>query len=479
MPNLSITARLFLLLMVFGLIFYGTLVNVFLHIQKMMNISEEIGSINTKISTQSKVLVEKLQEMDIFVKRFSHTKSSLDHDQFAVAQLAFNSSLQSINRLAVRGYTLPPVLTLFTEEYSSFTEGSGQQELAIGSDIPWINDTTLHRWLGMLNQLRDINQANIENSLMQIHNLTRKATRNGLFGLVLSIFISSLGIWYITRSMLIPLRQMSRDLRAIPHGGQPPEITVGAAHEFQDLAIAFNEMHTELREQESLRADFIAALSHEIRTPLSSIQESVNMLLEKLLGEINPKQEKFLRIAAQELARINGLLNQLMDVSSLVAPRQEPKIARMIDPRQVVLNCIAALSATAAQKSITIRERCQPNCGVIQGRAEELQQVLVNILGNAIKFSPAGGEIIVWLEKDSQRDHMVFHISDQGPGIPENEHGLIFKKYYRSQLVRKHMNGVGLGLYISTRIMHDMGGDIGVANNPDGGCTFSVSIPSA
>jgi len=477
---LTIRSRLFVLLFVFVLIFYGTLVNVFVHIQKMMVISEEIVNINNQISIESKILLERLLEMDEIARKHTLVKGILYREQFASSQLAFNASLQSINHLVARGYTPPAVFSLFLKEYNNFALRAEKDEEHNTDNIIWVDKGTISNWLSMLDQFRDINQTTIDDSLIQIHNLTLKATRNGLFGLVLSICVSFFGVWYIAGCIVTPLRQLTKGLRNLPLGGHPTKISVSASHEFKDLANAYSEMHTELAEQESLRADFIAALSHEIRTPLSSIQESVNMLTEELLGDINEKQRKFLTIAANELTRITGLLNQLMDVSMLTAPKYKQKIARLIDPRHMVLNCIASLNGVAAQKSIIVSEECQPNCGVIQGRPEEFQQVLVNLLGNAIKFSPTGSTITIKVDKDEKQEQVVFKISDQGPGIPDNEHSLIFKKYYRSTSVRKHMNGVGLGLYISSRIIHDMGGSIEVANNnPGSGCTFTITVPSA
>lgn len=479
LTQLTITSRLFLLLLVFVLTFYGTLVNVFVHIQHMMNISEEIVNINNKISTQSKVLIEQLLEMDDLARKHNLVPSVLYREQFASSHDAFNSGLHSIDHLSARGYIAPPAFAQLFQEYTHFSLKAQKDGGDDSNIINWVDKSTLNNWLSMLDQFRDVNQTDIENRLVLIHDLTLKATRNGLLGLVLSICISLIGVWYIAGSIITPLKQLTRGLRDLPHGGQIARITINAPHEFQDLANAYNEMHDELLEQESLRADFIAALSHEIRTPLSSIQESVNMLTEEVFGEINEKQRKFLTISSHELARITGLLNQLMDVSMLTSPHYEQKIARLIDPRRMVLNCISALDAFAAQSGVGIVEKCQPNCGVIQGRPEEFQQVLMNIIGNAVKFSPFGSEVTVRVVKDEKKEKVVFQISDQGPGIPASEHSLIFKKYYRTTSARQHMNGVGLGLYISSRIIHGMGGDIEVENNPGAGCTFSVIVPSA
>lgn len=479
LPHIAITSKLCLLLLVFVLIFYGTLVHVFMHIQKMMNISEEIVSINNVVASHSKILIEKLLEMDANAKKFSLLKKDVYREYFESSQKLFDTSLTSVNHLSARGYTAPAVYSLFLDEYTAHVNGTGKEQQTESAGIAWIDETTLNSWVALLVQFRDANQAAIETSLMRIHDLTRQATRNGLLGFGLSVLVSFFGVWFISRSILSPLKHLTRSLRSFSRKGYSAEIKVTAAHEFQDLANAYNEMHAELQEQENLRADFIASLSHELRTPLSSIQESVNMLKEEVLGGVNDKQRKFLSIASAELSRITDLLNHLMDVSMLESQKLAEKAPRIIEPRQCVLSCITSLSSAAAHKNILITEHCEHDCGVIQGQPEEFQQILINIIGNAIKFSPVGGEIRIYVLKAEKSGYVLFNVTDQGPGIPENEQSLIFKKFYRSTSVRKHMNGVGLGLYISRKIVQAMGGTIQVTNNPGAGCTFSVCVPSA
>lgn len=476
-PRITITLKLSLLLLVFVLIFYGTIVHVFLHIQRMMSISEEIVSINNVVANQSKILIENLLEMDANAKKFTLLKNDVYREYFETSQSNFDTSLLTINHLSARGYTAPAVFSLFLDEYTGHVDLMSEERVTNPDTIAWVDEATMTNWLALLVQLRDLNQDQTEQSLMLIHDITLQATRNGLLGFGLSVIAAFVGIWFVSKSILIPLKQLTLGLRTLPQGGYTDEIKITATDEFQDLAAAYNEMSAELREQEHLRADFIASLSHEIRTPLSSIQESVNMLAEEVLGEVNERQHKFLTIASSELSRITELLNHLMHVSMLESQNTE-KRAYILDPRQLVLDCVTGLSPSADKKKIVITEDFRPNHGDILGQPEEIKQVLINLIGNAIKFSPVGSEIRISVLKAANSGYVLFEIADQGPGIPENEKSLIFHKYYRSKVVRKHMDGVGLGLYISKRIIHAMGGAIQVTNNPSGGCTFSVMLPS-
>lgn len=200
----SITSKLFLLLFVFVLIFYGTLVHIFFHIQKMMNLSEEIVSINNVVADQSKILIENLLEMDANVKKFTLLQNDIYREYFDTAQKLFDSSLINIDHLTARGYTAPAVFSLFLDEYNSHLDTVGKTEWENPENIMWVDETKLNTWLALLVQFRDLNQNDIEESLMHIHDMTLNSMRNGLIGFGFSIIASFFGVWFISRSIITP-----------------------------------------------------------------------------------------------------------------------------------------------------------------------------------------------------------------------------------------------------------------------------------
>lgn len=479
LTRLTITTKLSLLLLFFVLIFYGTIVHVFLHIQKMMSISEEIVSINNVVASQSKVLIENLLEMDSNAKKFAVLKKEVYRDYFESAQSNFNKSIATIEHLSSRGYTAPAAYSLFLDEFTAHINLMSEELTESPHAISWVDEPTLNTWLALLVQLRDLNQAQTEESLMLIHQRSLQSTQNGLLGFGFSVLAAIFGVWFVSKSILIPLKELTHGLRTLSQGDYTKKIHVTSKDEFHDLAIAYNEMNSELCEQENLRSDFIATLSHEIRTPLSSIQESVNMLTEEVLGTINEKQHKFLTLAGGELARITKLLNHLMHVSMLESSTKGAIATEKINPIHLILDCTESLSTAAEKKNISIKQHFQEHIRPVSGRREELQQIIINILGNALKFSPVGSEVLISVLKSEKSGYVSIEISDLGPGISDDETSLIFNKYYRSKSVRKHMDGVGLGLYISKRLAKTVGGTIQVKNNPDQGCTFTIMIPEA
>jgi signal transduction histidine kinase len=228
-----------------------------------------------------------------------------------------------------------------------------------------------------------------------------------------------------------------------------------------------------------MRSDFISMLSHEIRTPLTSIRESVNLIIEEVMGPVNERQQRFLSIASDEIARISELLNHLMQISRLEAGlvKIDPK---PLDPHAFVIGSIHRMTPAAEAKGISLEAEVPSGIPQVLGDADHLQQVLLNLVGNAIKFSPKGGSVNVRVEAfgDGDEECVSFSVSDRGPGIPEDEQGLIFCKYYRATGIRQEVDGVGLGLSISKQIVEAHGGTIWVKSQVGRGSTFGFTLPA-
>ena len=473
-PRLTITAKLGISLIIFVLIFYGTIVYVFMHIQQMMRISEEIVNINNVIATQSKNLIENLLAMDGNAQKYNLLSNEVYRASFDAAKENFDTSLQTINLISARGYRLPQSYNQFFDEYTT----SYQTLIQEGADISWVAEETVTRWLELLVDLRDNNQKQIEESMKMIHQLTYKSTRDGLIGFGITVIVASVGIFFMANSFIIPVKQLTQGLRNLTRGDFDGEIKINSTDEFADLAVAFNDMNRELKEEENLREDFIATLSHEIKTPLSSIKESVNMIDEELLGPLNEKQHKFLSIAGDEVTRINEMLNQLLHVSKIEASTSEITLAP-VAIEEILLDCTAILQSMASLKNITFAYDLPSPCPLVMGSVDHIKQILINLINNGIKFSPSNSQIEI-LIKDSMRPGFIqILIKDEGPGIAEKEQTLIFHKYYRSKSIRKHMDGVGLGLYISNRIAVQMNGSIKAENRTSKGAVFTLTLPKA
>ncbi len=473
-PRLTITAKLAISLIIFVLIFYGTIVYVFMHIQQMMRISEEIVNINNVIATQSKNLIENLLEMDGNAQKYNLLSNDVYRESFDAAKEDFDTSLQTINHISARGYQLPESYSHFYNEYST----SYQTLIQEGADISWVAEETVTRWLKLLVDLRDNNQDQIDASMKMIHQLTYKSTRDGLIGFGVTVIVASIGIFFMANSFIIPVKQLTLGLQNLTRGDFGGEIKISSTDEFADLAVAFNDMNRELKEEENLREDFIATLNHEIKTPLSSIKESVNMIDEELLGPLNEKQHKFLSIAGDEVTRINEMLDQLLHVSKIEARTSEITISP-VSIKDILLDCTTILQSMASLKNVTFTYDLPSPCPLVMGSTDHIKQILINLINNGVKFSPSNGKIEISIKDSRRPGFLQILVKDGGPGIADKELTLIFHKYYRSKSIRKHMDGVGLGLYISNKIAVGMNGSIKAQNRTGKGAVFTLTLPKA
>lgn len=460
-------------------IFYGTIVVLFIHIQQIMQTSGGVVSRNFKISSASKKMIESLLWMAENESKYSILQKEEYKSYFTEAQREFAWNLSDILRMESAGNREASPWKDIHRDYVVQLPGGleGPEEEEASSSF-WIPEPVINDWIRRISKARSDNEQEIESEMRALNRRGQMAERWGFVGLGFSVLLALAGIIFLTRSMNRPLRELRRGIRSISQEGLSEPIRVQSKDEFGELAAAFNDMAVRLKEEERMRSDFISMLSHEIRTPLTSIRESVNLIVEEVMGPINDRQRRFLEIASKEIERITDLLNHLLQVSRLEAGVLKVR-PRPLDPSTLVLGSIYRVTPAAEAKGIHVRAEL-PREGVeIVGDPDNLQQVLLNLLGNAIKFSPPGSEVVVRVvaEGAGNADGLVFSVCDRGPGIPEDEQSMVFHKYYRASGVRDEVDGVGLGLSISKHIVEAHGGTVWVKSETGQGSIFGFTLP--
>ncbi|MBF0413635.1 MAG: HAMP domain-containing histidine kinase [Desulfamplus sp.] len=467
----------------------------------MSGMSGQIVSINNEIASLSKVMLDSLISMDVNDKKYRLLKKDIYLTYFETARNDYLSALDKIAGLASLEYKLPEPWYKIQNKYEQYliphiqpsstkpaSNTKPPADNAISSDSnnnssdntsPWIFEPVLEDWMKSISNAKQENEREIEQSLIHINDRSRESVKKGMIGFGISIVAGIIGVWFISQSMLKPLNKLKNGLKGIALDNYDHVIEIKSNDEFGELASVFNDMSRQLKESESIRSDFIAILSHEIRTPLASIRESVNMIIEDVFGPINEKQRKFLEIASSEISRITILLNHLLNVSMLKSDSERIK-PEPLNPNQLISDAAMSLIGTANANDVELRvyEISETPVPLVMGIKNEILQVLLNIIGNAIKFSYKQSFVDISVFKGVNENELIFKVSDQGPGIPEDEQTLVFKKYYRSKEVRTHMDGVGLGLNISKKIIQAHGGTIYMENNSDKGCSFFFTLPT-
>lgn len=231
---------------------------------------------------------------------------------------------------------------------------------------------------------------------------------------------------------------------------------------------------TREREFDQMRNDFVSTVSHELRTPLFSIKGFVELILRGKVPD-PAVQREFLERVLDQANHLSAIVSDLLDVSRLEAGRMD--FARSnVDLADIVRDALARLETVARSRDISLEMQAPPRLPQVSGDPRRLEQVVTNLVSNAIKFSRPGDTVSVHCQA-SERE-VIVQVVDHGIGIPAEAIPRLFTKFYQvdASATRK-AGGTGLGLFISRRIVEAHGGRIGVQSEPDHGSTFYFSIP--
>ena len=291
-------------------------------------------------------------------------------------------------------------------------------------------------------------------------------------GLLITMFIipalaviTTCCIIYLNHRSLQTANKLIAALNKVAAGDYTAKIEYKRLDSFNEVYENFNKMTDELKGVEIMRDDFVRNFSHEFKTPIASINGFANLLLEGGLSEDERKQ--IAKIIADESARLSRLSETVLTLSKLES-QQFVGESRDIRLDVQLRDCIVLLQREWEGKGISIDTRLSPV--KYTGDENLLRQVWLNLISNAVKFTPAGGKVAVSLTTEGGRARV--DVSDTGIGIPEEEQEKIFDKFYQ---VNKG-GGNGLGLAICRRICSICGGKISVKSRPGEGSTFTVIL---
>lgn len=231
---------------------------------------------------------------------------------------------------------------------------------------------------------------------------------------------------------------------------------------------------TREHELEQMQRDFISTVSHELRTPLFSIKGFVELILKGKVPDPQVQRE-FLGRVIDQANHLSAIVSDLLDTSRLESGSME--LSRtMLNLAEVASEVVRRLESVASDRDVTIEFQAAPGLPPVSGDARRLAQVVTNLVGNAIKFSPPGGTVQVRCQ--AQAGEVTLSVADQGPGIPPEAIPRLFSKFYQvDSSATRRAGGTGLGLYISRRIIEAHGGRIAVESQLGRGSVFWFSIP--
>jgi PAS domain S-box-containing protein len=230
---------------------------------------------------------------------------------------------------------------------------------------------------------------------------------------------------------------------------------------------------------ERMKSEFVSTVSHELRTPLTSIRGSLGLIEGGVMGELPAPALDMVRIARSNTERLIRLINDMLDLEKIEAGKLELHLQRL-DAAELLHATLAALEGVAGAARVRLVAEAAPGL-LVRGDRDRLQQVLTNLVSNAVKFSPEGGEVRARAlpeEGAHGAQAMRFEVVDQGPGIPEAARGRLFGKFQQlDSSDTRSKGGTGLGLAISQAIVAQHGSRIEVESPPGRGATFRFRLP--
>ncbi len=253
----------------------------------------------------------------------------------------------------------------------------------------------------------------------------------------------------------------------------------------KDYADQLEKANQELKKIDAMKSEFVSVASHELRTPLAAIKNSIQLILSGKTGEINENQAKFLSMAERNINRLTNILNDLLSLSRIESGRMALNF-ETIPCHKIIEPAVASLKPQADGKSISLEVDCPENLPLVYADKEKIEQVLVNLIGNAIKFTPEGGKISVWAKliaeerEGGSSKKMAVGVKDTGIGIPKEHLHSIFDKFYQVEgSLHRSSGGTGLGLAITKGLVEIHQGKIWVESEVGKGSTFIFTLPLA
>jgi len=232
---------------------------------------------------------------------------------------------------------------------------------------------------------------------------------------------------------------------------------------------------TKQKELDSMKSAFVASVSHELRTPLVAIEKSISLLLTRATGPLSDNQEQFLTIADRNLKRLARLINDLLDLSKLEAGKMQVKM-QPVALDKVINESIDGLNNWASSKSIQIQRNIAPGLPEANLDPDRIIQVMTNLVGNAIKFTPVNGVVTVSASLNSH--NIEVSVQDTGIGIPQESLEKVFDKFYQvGERAATDISGTGIGLSIAKEIVELHGGRIWVESERGNGAKFTFTLP--
>lgn len=479
--KLTIFSRLTISYLTLFLLIGGIAVYAIYKLHQLNKITRKTLSINSPIIDQKGKLVDAILSQLRFKKKYLLNRDPLFFQQFQSARNDFDQLISVVSSVADTEEKRSAVkkITDHYQHFQSIVEKEIEHvrkhqaypvrryEIEIEKSVDGI--------LEELGRLEAFARMDIQKRMKMLVESTSSA-QPWVIGLSVFFILVALTLSVlINRSITRPLAQLIHKTEEISKGIYDCNLNITSPPELMELAKAFDEMCAQLNALDQMKADFFSSMSHELRTPLTSIKEGISLLQKNIGAEISPQQKRILTILSEESRRLIDITNSLLDLSKMEAGMmiytfQPSDLTSLID------RAITELTPLLEAKKIVLKAESPENLPELKIDRERILQVLRNLIGNALKFTPEGGTIKI--STQSLEGKVQVSVADTGPGIPVEKLNTIFEKFHQGHPSSgQRIKGTGLGLSIVKHIITAHGGRVWAENLPEGGSLFTFFLP--
>jgi len=414
-------------------------------------------------------------------RKFIISKDQAFYSQFLRFKKDFERYLEEALLIAEASRTKQFLTTVKTSyQYYLSLLGEELKYLEAGKSYPqgWFRqekEKVSNSILEELEKLQSNIRQNTNEKIMELYEAGVEAYQMAIVMIAVLLVFGFTLSYVINRSITHPISALVKKTRDIGRGEFRGDVRLSSPPELAELASAFNLMCNKLGELDQMKSDFFSNVTHELRNPLSSIKMGISLLEGGREGPLTEGQKELLTLIKQENNRMVGLVNAILDLSKMEAgmmtyQMEQKSIVPMIE------QVMKEMKPLVETKKIRLESEVAEKLPTPKVDAEKFLQVLRNVIGNALKFTPEGGRVNISVRKIDQG--LQIGVADTGPGIPEKNLTTIFEKFQQIQTKDSYKTrGSGLGLAIAKQVITHHGGRIWAESKLGQGSTFFIVLP--
>jgi len=417
-----------------------------------------------------------------YERKYIITKDEELHNQFMLGEREVSKLIDEAMSIADTA-NKKEVLIRIKNYYDHYKSVFNEEVEFLKKNQPYLQDAYKEEKGQALDELlwdlRNLDLYTEQDTYEKIKHLTESGTKANEIAIVMSAGFILLGVIisiFITRSITRPLSFMRKKTRQVARGEFEGNLDLSTPPEIGDLAQDFNLMCNKLKEMDKMKSDFFSLMAHELRMPLASIKEGTNLLLKGIGEEFKEKRKEVLTIIAEESNHLIDLVNSLLDLSKMEAGMITLNLEKS-DISFLINKAVSGVDLLAMAKNVGIQVEIPQDLPFLKMDGERILQVLRNLIGNAIKFTPEGGHVTVSARPVEKGVRV--SVADTGPGIPKEDLNAVFDKFQQAAMTGYNkIKGTGLGLAIVKHIIYAHGGKVWVESETGHGSIFIFVLPA-